>query len=129
MAEGFAKTYGRDVMIPKSAGLSPATAVIPTTRKVMLTKNIDLGDVFPKGIEDHGSDPFDLVVNISGYPLPSDMRAPSREWKVKDPMGLKEKDYVEAANQIERLVMDLILELRQLQKKFHKVGKPKQKSK
>jgi arsenate reductase len=120
MAEGFARTYGSDVMTPRSAGLSPATNIIPLTRKVMLEKNIDLGDVLPKAISDHGSDPFDLVVNLSGYPLPAELRAPIREWKVADPMGLKEQAYQDAANQIERLVMDLILELRQLKKKLQR---------
>ncbi len=118
MAEGFARTYGADVMVARSAGLAPAPNIMPLTRKVLLEKNIDLGDVFPKGIADHGAEPFDLVVNLSGYPLPKELKAPVREWKVKDPMGGKEQAYRDTAALIERLVMDLILELRQLRKKW-----------
>lgn len=118
MAEGFARCYGSDVLIPRSAGLSPAANVMPLTRKVMLSRNIDLGDVYPKGINDLGAEPFDLVVNISGHALPKSLRAPNREWKIKDPMGGKEDAYQDTANEIERLVMQLILELRQLKKRW-----------
>lgn len=118
MAEGFARCYGADVMVARSAGLSPATNIMPLTRKVMTAKNIDLGDVFPKAIADHGNQEYDLVINISGMPLGVDLRAPVRDWKVKDPMGQKESVYQDTANQMERLMMDLILELRQLRKKW-----------
>ncbi|MFN7938306.1 MAG: hypothetical protein U0R19_33565 [Bryobacteraceae bacterium] len=118
MAEGFARCYGSDVLIAKSAGLNPATNIMPTTRKIMSERNIDLGDVLPKPVTDHQSDPFDLVVNISGRPLPPELRAPVREWKVKDPMGQKEQAYRETADEIERLVMQLILELRMLRRKW-----------
>lgn len=118
MAEGFARCYGADVMIARSAGLAPATNIMPLTRKIMLEKNIDLGDVMPKSIADHGSEPFDLVINLSGYAIPNEVRSPVREWKVNDPLGQKEQAYRDAAAQIERLVMDLVLELRQLKKKW-----------
>lgn len=118
MAEAFARTYGADVMIPKSAGLHPAVSIAPFTRKVMAEKNIDLGDVLPKSIADHGSEPFDVVVNISGMALPPEIKASVREWKVRDPIGGKEQQYREAANQIENLVMQLVIELRGLQKQW-----------
>jgi arsenate reductase (thioredoxin) len=119
MAEGFARCYGVDVMTPRSAGLSPAANIMPLTRKVMLDKNIDLGDVFPKSIADHAGEPFDLVINLSGHPLPQkELRAPSRDWKIKDPMGGKEEAYRTTADEIERLVMQLVLELRQLRKRW-----------
>ena len=118
MAEGFARCYGSDVMAPKSAGLNPATNIMPLTRKVMLERNIDLGDALPKLVSDFGGESFDLVVNISGRTIPVDLRAPVKEWKVKDPMGLKEQAYRDTADEIERLVMGLVLELRQMRKKW-----------
>jgi arsenate reductase len=117
MAEAFARRYGSDVMVARSAGLTPAGTVMPLTRKVMEEKNIDLEDAYPKSVADHGGEPFDLVVNISGVPLPAS-KAPVREWRVKDPMGGKEEAYRQAAEEIERMVMDLILELRRLRKKW-----------
>lgn len=129
MAEGFAKAYGADVIAARSAGLSPAVNIMPLTRKVMQAKNIDLGDAFPKGVNDLGTtESFDLVVNLSGHPLTAkEVRAPVREWKIKDPMGGKEEAYKDTADQIERLVMGLVLELRQLrtkwQQEFKAVGR------
>ena len=51
MAEGFARAYGADVLYAQSAGLAPALAVAPLTHHVMLEKNIDLGDCYPKELE------------------------------------------------------------------------------
>ena len=66
MAEGFARTYGDDVLIAASAGLAPAFSVAPDTQRAMLEKNIDLRDHFPKSIRHLGRSQFDLVVNMSG---------------------------------------------------------------
>ncbi|HUQ92062.1 MAG TPA: hypothetical protein VM120_10300 [Bryobacteraceae bacterium] len=118
MAEAFARSCGSDVLIAGSAGVYPATNIMPLTRKVLWEKNVDLGDVFPKGIADHGPQPFDLVVNLSGMTLPAGLKAPVREWNVKDPMGMKEAAYRGAADQIAQLVQELVLELRQLREKW-----------
>lgn len=114
MAEAFARAHAQDVVEPRSAGLSPAVNIPPLTRKVLADKGIELGDVFPKGLSDHAGAKFDFVVNLSGYPLPAEIRTPSREWKVKDPMGGREPQYREAADQIESLVEQLATELRTL---------------
>jgi hypothetical protein len=54
---------------------------------------------------------FDLIVNMSGYPLPGSP-TPVVEWSVRDPIGQEPEVYREVANEIEGLVMRLILELR-----------------
>jgi protein-tyrosine-phosphatase len=118
MAEGFARCYGSDVMVARSAGLNPAPSLAPFTRKVMAEKNIDLGDAFPKSIADLGAEPFDLIINLSGFPLPPSIVGNVREWKVRDPMGEKEERYRETSNEIETLVMRLILELRNVRKQW-----------
>jgi arsenate reductase len=112
MAEGFARTYGSDVLEPASAGLAPAVGVAEPTRKVMLEKNIDISEQFPKGLDEVDLPRFDLVVNMSGYPLAGPLSATLREWSVRDPIGEKEQVYRQVADQIEGLVMQLILELR-----------------
>ena len=48
MAEGFARTYGSGCAGASERGIAPATAVAALTQKVMLEKNIDLSDAFPK---------------------------------------------------------------------------------
>ena len=111
MAEGFARAYGSDVMVARSAGLSPATVIAPLTRQVLAERNIRIDDHFPKGLDVVSRQKFDMVVNLSGMPLR--VTAPRVvEWAVKDPIGQTESLYRTVAAQIEGLVMRLILELR-----------------
>ena len=114
MAEGFARTYGKDVMAPHSAGLAPAMVVPEETRQTMAEKNIDISAQFPKPVSLFPNANFDVVVNISGYPIP---RYPlAVEWKVNDPIGGSDDLYRATRDQIEQLVMKLILELRRKKK-------------
>jgi arsenate reductase (thioredoxin) len=113
MAEGFALLYGKDVMEVSSAGLAPAQLVAPLTRQVMLaSRGIDLSAQWPKSIF-NVSGPFDMIVNISGHPLPARVVAKEvRTWTVHDPVSDGEAVQLEVANQIESLVQQLILEFR-----------------
>ena len=77
----------------------------------MNEKGIDLKDHFPKAIRHLGRIEFDLVINMSGQKLP-DAKAPVRDWDVDDPIGMKYDDHCDVRDEIERLVMELILELR-----------------
>ena len=113
MAEGFARTYGNDVLEAYSAGVAPASALAALTKKVMLERGIDLARHFPKSIYEAPGSPWDVVVNMSGAPLPRHiLAAPAREWKVRDPISEPAPAFVETAALIESLVMGLILELR-----------------
>src|SRR5580698_6940777 len=87
MAEGFARTYGGDVLIAASAGLAPAYMVAQDTVRAMEEKNIDIRDQFPKGLKQLGRAHFDLFVNMSGYDLPPDIETPVRRWDVADPVA------------------------------------------
>jgi len=111
MAEAFARAYGADVIEAHSAGLAPASIIMPHTRAVLAEKNLSMDGQFPKSLEMVAREPFDIVVNMSGRKLPS----PSGrviEWPVPDPVGEPEETYRAVAAQIEGLVMRLILELR-----------------
>jgi arsenate reductase (thioredoxin) len=114
MAEAFAKAHGSDVMEAQSAGLAPALALAPLTHAVMLEKNIDLGDFYPKELNRiHCSvDNMDLIVNMSGYEL--QLRNPVRveEWDVRDPIGESEEVFCEVRDELERRVLALIETLR-----------------
>jgi arsenate reductase len=112
MAEGFARAYGSDILVPASAGLGPATRVAPDTIEAMQEKGIDLRDHFPKSIKHLGRIEFDLVVNMSGSALPGTIRCEVREWDVEDPIFLKYEDHCAVRDEIEKLVMNLILDLR-----------------
>jgi arsenate reductase (thioredoxin) len=112
MAEGFARTYGADVIIAASAGLSPAFMVAPDTVHAMDEKNIDLRDHFPKSLKQLGRAQFDLIINMSGYELPPEVLTPVRRWDVPDPIAEDYETHCQIRDEIESLVMGLILELR-----------------
>jgi arsenate reductase (thioredoxin) len=111
MAEGFARAYGSDVMLAGSAGVAPALMVAADTRRAMKEKNISLDDHFPKSLEQLSKAHFDLIVNMSGVELPESLGA-IRTWKVRDPIGTRYDAHCAVRDEIERLVMDLILERR-----------------
>ena len=110
MAAAFARTYGSDVLIVESAGLAPAMTVSSLTHKVMLEKNIDIGDQFPKSLEMASA--ADLIINMSGHPLPGKTGTPVEHWTVRDPIGESEEVYREVRDHIEQRVMRLILKVR-----------------
>ncbi len=110
MAEAFARHHGADVIEAKSAGLAPCEMVSPATAALMSERSIDLDGCVPKGFDDTGTD-FDLIVNMSGRPLPA-LAAPVREWKVEDPIWFTEARHRQVRDQIEKLVEGLIREFR-----------------
>jgi arsenate reductase len=55
---------------------------------------------------------LDLVVNLSGFELPEEVAVPVREWKVRDPIGQSERVYRKVRDEIERLVKELLEEVR-----------------
>jgi arsenate reductase (thioredoxin) len=112
MAEGFARYYGADVMEVGSAGLSPAPIVQPLTKQVMLEKDINIDDQFPKDLSGFSLSSFDLLIHISGVKLPGRIPIEMQEWKIEDPIGRSPEVYREVRDQIETLIMRLILELR-----------------
>src|SRR5579872_1452834 len=89
MAEGFARTYGDDVLIAASAGLGPASHVASDTLRAMQEKNIDLHDHFPKAISHLSRAKFDLAVNMSGFELPEGTAPRVIEWDIDDPVMME----------------------------------------
>jgi len=121
MAEGFARAYGSDVMEAVSAGVMPYTHVPAETREAMGEKGIDLETHFPKHISEVAEMDLDLVINLSGGDLPVDPRK-VRDWPVRDPFGRDKAAYRAARDKIERLVMELVLEIRQLKSDWETLG-------
>ncbi len=115
MAEAFARAYGADVIIPASAGLAPAMNVARDTKSAMAEKGIDLRDHFPKTIRNLGRAQFDIIINMSGSEILPEQIPGAKivEWDVVDPISLGYDDHCKVRDEIERLVMALVLELRQ----------------
>jgi arsenate reductase (thioredoxin) len=116
MAEAFARAYGSDVLSPVSAGFTPAPKVPDDTIRAMEEKNLDLRGQIPKSVSELGTHDFDLIVNMSGYPLPLVNGAALRTWDVPDPICLDYEKHCQVRDRIEMLVMKLILELRRERK-------------
>jgi protein-tyrosine-phosphatase len=111
MAEGFARTYGADVLRVASAGMMPAAEIPELTHEVMLEKNIALTQHYPKaynGLEER----FDIIVNMSGIELPPDAGPVIETWNVRDPIGEDAQVYRAVRDEIEGRVMRLVLNLR-----------------
>lgn len=111
MAQAFARKYGSDIIDAESAGVAPAAALAPLTVKVLAERGIHIHDQYPKQLAEVGSH-FEVVVNISGMPLPAPFGPGVRTWDVEDPFVKPEAEYRRAADLLESLVMALILELR-----------------
>ncbi|MGH9628357.1 MAG: low molecular weight phosphatase family protein [Bryobacteraceae bacterium] len=112
MAEALARTYGPDVIMPKSAGLYPGNANSPLTRAVLKEKNIELGNHQPCNFRDVDLTGMDLIINMSGYKLPAQFGIPVEDWTIRDPIGQSSEIYREVCADIEMLVMRLILRMR-----------------
>lgn len=112
MAEAFARRYGSDVIVASSAGLSPAAGNHPSTRAVMLEKNIDVADHVPRSVNDLDLRGYDLIVNMSGSRLPENLGVPVETWDVKDPIGCPDEVFRSTREDIEMRVMQLILRIR-----------------
>lgn len=111
MAEGFARAHGSDVLEAQSAGLAPALAVVPLTHHVMLEKNIDLGDCYPKEME-HVEGAIDLIINMSGHDVPASASTQVEKWDVRDPIGLSDDVFRQVRDEIEQRVLELVERLR-----------------
>jgi len=109
MAEAFANHYGQDVLRASSAGLAPAAALSPYTRKVMLEKNVDVGDHLPRSFYELDVRDVDLIVNLSGYAIAG---FETMDWVIDDPYGGPIEGYRTARDRIELQVMNLILKMR-----------------
>lgn len=117
LAEAFARAYGSDVIEAHSCGVAPAGFIAEPVQRILRERGIAAAGQTSKSFYEAGPGPFDVIVNISGGPLPRNFPAPvaerrAREWPVRDPMGLNDEAYQQAAQDIEARVMALVLELR-----------------
>jgi arsenate reductase len=112
MAEGFARHYGSDILTAASCGLAPLTSIVPQTVETMQEKFVDVSGHRPRFCTPPEISRADVVVNMSGMPLPG---PPPRElivWDVKDPYRQSKEVYRATRDDIENRVMRLILQLR-----------------
>ncbi len=112
MAEGFANQYGADILIATSAGLSPMAQVVKATVEAMAEVSVDISGHIPSWYEPALAARYDIVVNMSGFRLPGKPARQVLEWNVEDPYMKPRSAYRRVRSDIERRVMELILNLR-----------------
>lgn len=90
MAEGFAKTLGKDKIAVTSSGLE-ASRVHPTAIEVMQEIGIDISDQKSKPISDFTASDYDAVISLCGcgVNLPEDwiLQEIFEDWQLDDPDG------------------------------------------
>lgn len=113
MAEGFAKEYASDCIVPASAGVAPASHVDPNAIAMMADIGIDISEHFCKHVGAYARMEFDTIVNISGSALPKGSpKGEVVDWSVDDPVGGRMDEYRQTRDLIQKLVTHLIRDVR-----------------
>ena len=88
MAEGFAKTVGKEWVLAESAGSHPVPSVNPFAVQVMQEKGIDLSGKRPKSAQNLWGESFDYVVTMGcGDACPVIPTQKQIDWDIPDPKG------------------------------------------
>jgi arsenate reductase len=117
MAEAFANRYGGDVLKAFSSGLAPTQGVAQSTVRAMDEMDIDVSKHLPRLYNPVEAALCDIVVNMSGYPLPGPPPKVVIPWDVTDPIGTPMETYRTVRGDLEQKVMRLILDLRKRAKR------------
>jgi len=114
MAEGFARHYGNKTIKAASAGTKPALKIDPVAVKIMLERNIDISNQFPKQLKVDDVEKYDLVITMGcgvEAMCPVIPEAKKRDWELENPKGKSIDIYRKVRDKIENRVKQLVLEL------------------
>lgn len=112
MAEALANHYGNDVLEASSSGISPVNTVTRNTVLAMGEMHVDVSRHVPRLYNPRAAAECDIVVNMSGFPLPGPPPKQLVDWEVNDPMGQPLEIFRMVRGDLEHRVMRLILDLR-----------------
>ncbi len=114
MAEGFAKTLGKDKIEVNSCGLE-ASEVNPTAIEVMQEIGIDISDQTSKSINNFQPEDYDAVISLCGcgVSLPEGwiLREIFEDWQLDDPDGQPIETFRRVRDEIKDRVEVLISKL------------------
>jgi arsenate reductase (thioredoxin) len=111
MAEGFARTLGRDRVAAFSAGSRPSGQINPRAIQFMAEKGIDLAVQRSKGLDDLPEQSWDYIVTMGcGDACPSLPAAHRLDWNLPDPKHLPDDGFRAVRDRIEALVARLLAE-------------------
>ena len=114
MAEGFAKTLGKNQISVTSSGLE-ASEVHPTAIEVMQEIGIDISDQTSKSIGDFRAENYDAVISLCGcgVSLPQEwvLQKIFEDWQLEDPDGQPLETFRQVRGEIKEQVEKLIEKL------------------
>lgn len=88
MAEGFARSFGKGVFEPYSAGSKPSGKINPMAIEAMKEVGIDISSQKSKGFDDLGIKQFDAVITLGcGDVCPFVPATEHIAWDIDDPKG------------------------------------------
>ncbi|MEL4896296.1 arsenate reductase, glutathione/glutaredoxin type [Crocosphaera sp. Alani8] len=114
MAEGFAKTLGKDKIEVSSSGLE-ASRVHPIAIQVMEETGISIGDQTSDPLSDFDPNNYDAVISLCGcgVNLPQEwvLRDIFEDWELDDPDGQPLDTFYRVRDEIKEKVEGLIKKL------------------
>jgi arsenate reductase len=114
IAEGFAKTLGKNQVLVTSSGLE-ASKVNPTAIEVMEEIGIDITNQISKSLSDFQAEDYDAVISLCGcgVNLPEEwvVREIFEDWELDDPDGQPRSIFYQVRDQIQERVAALIQKL------------------
>jgi arsenate reductase len=111
MAEGFAKEWGEDVMIPFSAGLNPDKEINPNAIKTMKDIDIDISGQKPKSIDE--IEYPDLIISMDSDNPCKIPGVSVIDWGLADPRGRDDSFYKRVRDIIASRVRVLIDDIKE----------------
>jgi arsenate reductase (thioredoxin) len=111
MAEGFARTLGKDKIEVTSSGLE-ASRVHPTAIEVMSEIGIDISNQTSDPLSSFNADDYDAVISMCGCgtSLPTEwvMQSVFEDWELDDPDGQPLETFERVRDEINERVTKLI---------------------
>jgi arsenate reductase (thioredoxin) len=87
MAEALARHYAGSRIEAHSAGLSPLDRIPALTLQVLEERGVPAVGQHTKGLLSLIDEQFDVVINMSGFPVPRFGGVRVEEWEIDDPYG------------------------------------------
>jgi protein-tyrosine-phosphatase len=113
MAAAFAREAGGAQVEILSAGSEPADALNPVVVEAMLERGIDINSETPKLLSDAMPRIADVIITMGcGDTCPVYPGKQYRDWSLNDPAGQTLEEVRKIRDEIEKLVLNLFLELK-----------------
>ncbi|MBW4677402.1 MAG: arsenate reductase, glutathione/glutaredoxin type [Desmonostoc geniculatum HA4340-LM1] len=114
MAEGFARTLGKDKISVSSSGLE-ASHVDPKSVDIMSEIGIDISNQTSKALSDFQAEDYDAVISLCGcgVNLPEEwvLRDVFEDWQLDDPEGQSIEVFRRVRDEVKERVLKLIYSL------------------